>query len=372
MIKNTDVNKFVNLKHKVLPKPNQRDLLDHSKILQNQVSKYSFATKKGISLKRNVPPKSSENQDSYIASPKMMGYNFLHLFAICDGHGTNGHKASNFLRNTLPKELKNRLQEETRSNGSQSLDISKLAEQGKCPLSQDMYNLFVNSFLDTNDSLIRQEFDTKFSGSTCCALLIYEKKIFCANVGDSRCILIRIPNLKQRLAENSHSSRVQKSSEDAKELKITVLELSRDHKPDDHDERERIESNGGEIQSYINSKGICVGPKRVWVKNHNFPGLAMSRSFGDEIASRVGVSACPEIKETTLTHEDAYIVIASDGVWEFLENKEVAEIVYEYYVQGNAEKAAEAIVKEAFDRWKNREIIVDDITCIVLFLDIKD
>ena len=38
----------------------------------------------------------------------------------------------------------------------------------------------------------------------------------------------------------------------------------------------------------------------------------------------------------------------------------------------NAEKAAEAIVKESFQRWKREEEgIVDDITCIVVFLDVK-
>ena len=103
----------------------------------------------------------------------------------------------------------------------------------------------------------------------------------------------------------------------------------------------------------------------------NFPGLAMSRAFGDLVASYVGVSAYPEIKETKLNENDAYIVIASDGVWEFLENKEVAEIIYEYYIKGNAEKAAEEVVREAYKRWRKNEVIIDDITCIVLFLDVK-
>lgn len=97
----------------------------------------------------------------------------------------------------------------------------------------------------------------------------------------------------------------------------------------------------------------------------------MSRAFGDVVASYVGVSVYPEIKEITLTKEDAYVIIASDGVWEFMENKEVAEIVYEHYLEGSAEKAAEEVVREAFRRWKDREVIIDDITCIVLFLDVK-
>ena len=36
-----------------------------------------------------------------------------------------------------------------------------------------------------------------------------------------------------------------------------------------------------------------MGPPRVWLKDENIPGLAMSRSFGDEIASQVGITCKP-------------------------------------------------------------------------------
>jgi serine/threonine protein phosphatase PrpC len=70
---------------------------------------------------------------------------------------------------------------------------------------------------------------------------------------------------------------------------------------------------------------------RVWLKNENLPGLAMSRSFGDSTACKVGVNAIPEIKVFDLTPEDRVLVIASDGVWEFLENQQVANIVFPYF-----------------------------------------
>jgi len=34
------------------------------------------------------------------------------------------------------------------------------------------------------------------------------------------------------------------------------------------------------------------------------------------------------------------MIIASDGVWEFLSNEDVAKIVSPYYLQGHAEQAA--------------------------------
>ena len=113
-----------------------------------------------------------------------------------------------------------------------------------------------------------------------------------------------------------------------------------------------------------------LGPLRVWLKNEDIPGLAMTRSFGDAVAARVGVTAVPECAELELTQADKFMVLASDGVWEFLKNADVARIVFPFYLKKNAEGAAETLVKEAFKKWK-REDSVDDITCIVVFLDVK-
>lgn len=128
---------------------------------------------------------------------------------------------------------------------------------------------------------------------------------------------------------------------------------------------------------------------RVWLKTDDIPGLAMTRSFGDEVAARVGVTCepgkflhiiiifvnnlfCKEILEMDLSKDDKFIVIASDGVWEFMNNDDVANIVRPFFETKNAEKAAEAVVRESYLRWKREEEgIVDDITCIIVFLDIK-
>ena len=107
------------------------------------------------------------------------------------------------------------------------------------------------------------------------------------------------------------------------------------------------------------------------MKNEDIPGLAMSRSFGDQIACRCGVNAIPEISELRLTVQDKFIILASDGVWEFISNQTVADIVYPFYLKKNAEGAAESLVRAAFKEWKNQENVIDDITCIVIFLDIK-
>ena len=63
-----------------------------------------------------------------------------------------------------------------------------------------------------------------------------------------------------------------------------------------------------------------------------------------------------------------FIVIASDGIWEFLDNKKVGEIVKNFYLNGTAKEAAEEIVKKSREIWEENGKEVDDITAIIIFL----
>lgn len=49
----------------------------------------------------------------------------------------------------------------------------------------------------------------------------------------------------------------------------------------------------------------------------------MSRSFGDYVASTVGVISEPEIIYHKLNQKCGFLVVASDGVWEFLSNEKI-------------------------------------------------
>lgn len=182
------------------------------------------------------------------------------------------------------------------------------------------------------------------------------RKIYMANVGDSRGIVIR--SIEATSPEQAH-------------VACETDALTRDHKPDDEDEARRILDNNGRIDSYRDHNNNPLGPLRVWLKNEDVPGLAMTRSFGDQVSHSVGCNAIPEMNEYTFTKDDKVVVIASDGVWEFLENIDVAKIVYPFYLQKNAEGAAENLVRASFKRWRKEESVIDDITCIVIFLDVK-
>lgn len=211
---------------------------------------------------------------------------------------------------------------------------------------------FNNAFLNCNDELFTGSIDIRFSGSTCVTVMTLGQKLFCSNVGDSRGIVVK----KKEGAAG----------------KLIAQAISRDQKPCQPDEAARIHKYGGRIDSFRDPDKNPIGPLRVWLKNEDIPGLAMTRSFGDEVASRVGVTAEPEILELDLCPDDRFIVLASDGVWEFLSNEEVAKVVLPYFECKNAEKAAEAVVRESYLKWKQEEDdIVDDITCVIIFLDVK-
>ena len=77
------------------------------------------------------------------------------------------------------------------------------------------------------------------------------------------------------------------------EGKIVAQAISRDQKPSQNDEATRIITSGGRIDSFRDPDKNPIGPLRVWLKSEDIPGLAMTRSFGDEVASRVGVTAEP-------------------------------------------------------------------------------
>ena len=103
----------------------------------------------------------------------------------------------------------------------------------------------------------------------------------------------------------------------------TSVDLSRDHKPSEIDEAERIIKNKGRIEPLKDENNEFIGPQRVWLLDEDIPGLAMTRAFGDEVAASVGVSSEPEIKEYLFNKNDAFFIIASDGIWEFIESEEV-------------------------------------------------
>lgn len=92
-----------------------------------------------------------------------------------------------------------------------------------------------------------------------------------------------------------------------------------DHKPELEGERLRIERMKGDVRPQLSGKtGQYVGPLRVWIKNKDFPGLAMTRSIGDRVAHSVGVISIPDVTIYKMNREafEYALVSATDGIWD--------------------------------------------------------
>ena len=276
------------------------------------------------------------NQDNFFIFQNFLNNPQYSFIGVCDGHGIFGQNISFYLKENLPKNIQKEFQDNNIKNLAES-DINLLSE------------IINNTYQKTNKEMNEDErIDSTFSGSTCVSVIFTPERLFCINVGDSRCVLGKNNKNKQEWI---------------------AMNLSRDHKPCEANEKERIIKNGGKVESYIDDYGNFVGPERVWMKNGEGPGLAMSRSFGDEIAHKVGVIVNPEIFDYHFVEEDKFIIIASDGLWEFMSNEEVVDITKNYYLKNDIDGGLEYLYKEASRRWTRRENIIDDITIIIIFIE---
>ncbi|CAG9316843.1 unnamed protein product [Blepharisma stoltei] len=280
------------------------------------------------------------NQDSYIICTNFCCYPDQYLFSILDGHGIYGHIVSDYVKINLPQLLEGYLPVITRPHFFR--DNSAINSTDMSSLKQAFKKCYARL---QKDLVLKSHIDISFSGTTACTVLIHENHLFCANVGDSRAVLGQLID--------GH---------------WIALALSRDHKPNEHSERLRIEKSGGRVEQMKDPSGNHVGPYRVWLQSEDIPGLAMARSLGDAVGASAGVISDPEVNDIYLSDCDKFLIIGSDGVWEFIENLEAVEIVAKFWETGDAEGASQKLTKEAYKKWKKLDV-TDDTTAIVVFLN---
>ena len=146
-----------------------------------------------------------------------------------------------------------------------------------------------------------------------------------------------------------------------------VIQLSTDHKPDLPGEIDRIILNGGEVDRLKDMFGNKIGPPRVFQLRSEYPGLAMSRSLGDFQAKQVGVIPSPQIIEYDINFSTKYLVICSDGVWEYASNEQVRNIGNLFYSKNDVVGYCNELVKYSMGLWETNELIRDDITVVSVF-----
>ena len=271
------------------------------------------------------------NQDSFFVLQNEYNLKDFNIFCVMDGHGVNGHLVSRFTTKYFTSFFK----KNKKMNNSSSSEDEIFYR-----LKKNDYDILKRVFRHAERDLGKgEEIDAKFSGTTCNMVFQVGERIICANVGDSRAIMVKGDK---------------------------VIPLSFDQKPNDPEESKRIKENGGEISQY-EEDGEKSGPFRVWQKGEVYPGIAMSRSIGDFIASKLGVIPEPKFVEEKIDSDTKFIIVASDGIWEFLDNETVKKMVMPYYEKKDPIGACKELIKKSTEFWNQEDVVVDDITCIVVF-----
>lgn len=359
----------------------------------------------GYVCRKGLKPE-SPNQDDFI----IITTENLALYGIFDGHGPYGHDVSNYVQKQLPYKIiedeeftKNPqkvfstnfvnihdlMAESTHkyliavrnkthrqrvnpqsinphlvSNGNnengqqQNQEDTESVSDISCSSESDSEQTIEESGDETNQNEKKPKnkkkkkpfFDCTMSGTTATILVhVYDqKKIYIAYVGDSRAVLGK------------------KKKNGSTEL--IAIDLTKDHKPNDPEEKARIVRAGGEVMKL---EGDI--PYRVFIKNKFYPGLAMSRAIGDIIGHQIGIVSSPDFVEVDINEdEDVLVLMCSDGVWEFITSEEAVNSIYKFGYD-RVQEAVECLAKEAWDRWLNEEEnIVDDITVQAFYLTDKE
>lgn len=292
--------------------------------------RYSCLSKRGYYPE--APGKS--NQDSFYVGPNFGGEANDHLFGVYDGHGEHGTPCSQFAcARVADNLLRHRL------------------------FRTDVPQAFHGAFVSANAQLHRAPIDDTMSGTTGIGVFLRGRTLYAANVGDSRAVLA-----------------------ERRGKKVVAVDLSNDQTPFREDECARVRACGARVLTLDQLEGLknphvqCWGgeddddgdPPRLWVPNGMYPGTAFTRSLGDTVAERIGVTAVPEVLVLPLTEHHPFFIIASDGVFEFLSSQAVVDMVVKF---DSPYDACAAVVAESYRLWLQYETRTDDITIIVIMME---
>jgi serine/threonine protein phosphatase PrpC len=251
------------------------------------------------------------------------------LFAVYDGHGQGGELVSQYSLYHVQQKLKRHPN-----------------------FKDDLEKAFKETFVKIDDELSTEpSIEPLYAGTTACAALLRDNVLTLSNAGDSRAVLARLKTTSDSTATTTKTWQ--------------TIPLTVDQNPDHPDEMARIERYGGYV-SPPPEPGLSA---RVWLDpSCSQIGLAMARSIGDHAVKPVGVIAEPVVTSHAITKDDDFVILASDGVWEFISSEEAVEIVGAHLSKG-ASKACQALIEAAANKWHQEEgDYRDDITALVIRL----
>mmetsp|Transcript_36608 Transcript_36608/g.105255 ORF Transcript_36608/g.105255 Transcript_36608/m.105255 type:complete len:1056 (-) Transcript_36608:152-3319(-) len=282
----------------------------------NGATKIKAGTDIGIVCQKGQKSASdpTPNQDNFFVIQK----DGVSMYGVADGHGPFGHLVSFRLVQTLPH------------------FISKSEHYGK-----DWEKALKDAFLDAQQDLCKfcklHNINIEASGAAGSVMVMEEQTVHIAFIGDARIMLG---------SWNRRDTR--------------MIFCTKDHKPELPEEKARLEASGSEVRE------IDPGSYRIYLPGSNFPGLTMSRAFGDTACN--GVLREPEYHKFLMQPTDQwYAIVASDGVWEFLEGEEVCNLTAKKLRLKGPQETINFLVGASRKRWEHCcGDYCDDITAILI------
>ncbi|KAJ9562780.1 hypothetical protein OSB04_007940 [Centaurea solstitialis] len=318
----------------------------------------------GIASLHTQQGKKGTNQDAMIVWEKFNSTNDAVFCGVFDGHGPYGHMVARKIRDSLPVLLSKYWRttsdsENGNPNGSthdqekdeegeedkwcQELEVGEKERVPEKYLSLKKSILKAFRLMDM-ELKMHPTIDCFCSGSTAVALIKKAQDLIIGNLGDSRAVLAT------RDDDNA----------------LVAVQLTVDLKPNLPREAARIQQFKGRVFALQDEPEVA----RVWLPNSDSPGLAMARAFGDFCLKDFGLISVPDVYYHRITDKDKFVVLATDGVWDVLSNKEVVDIVA---AAPSRSTAARALVDCATRAWRLKYPTSknDDCAAVCLFLDPK-
>ena len=291
----------------------------------------------------NFDGKTKLNQDTTLIKLNVGDIKGFNLFGVFDGHGKYGHFVSQFCRDYFIKAME---QYSFQCIIRNMLTPEQIYNNVKNKFIQYIIDCFRNADIEMTQQSI---FDYYSSGTTCTLVIQLNKNLICANVGNSRGIIIY---------------------DNDKNTYRGLYPISRDHIPEELQEYQRIINNGGIVSQYIDKNGTKFGHYRIYKKGQATPGIHISRALGDLNAKNCGVINIPEIREYNLTDNSKYMVICSDGIWEIMSNEYVRDLGNIYYKKGQIVPFCTDLIQMAMLFWKNKySDYRDDIAVVCVYFN---
>eukprot|EP00976_Prorocentrum_cordatum_P070753 1180052-Prorocentrum_minimum.AAC.2 len=287
-------------------------------------------------------PLKNENQDEFSVQNTFAGSKSISYYAVWDGHGSNGKVVAEMAKKRLTEILEYKLT----PGGQKSQKLTP--DEIKAALKQ--------SFEAADAEVCNSGVDCSRSGTTSTVALVWRNKLYVAAAGDSRAVLGVVDH-----TDPSGNLRAEP--------------VSIDHRPSRPSEKERLIEAGGRVEPRRAYNGTFIGEERLWLKDIQTPGLMVSRSIGDSTAAenprvtniifglrQVGCTSTPEIQEVDLDGSQKFVVIASDGIWDVLDNQFVINLAHS---TPDTAKACTAIIEAAIERWEDK-CAADNITVVIV------